>query len=120
MTFFRLGLLLVMAAALLAAGPALASSPTGDDCYGKSVELKCHNMTTRQWCGTMAGTSCYDSGQNLCAAQSATAGCSAECDMKKDCNQLFPECCQGNCGLYYKFGKGGWEFEGRCPDYWKP
>jgi len=118
--FLRTATAFLMLVLIVPAYTAFAGEPTGDACYGKDVELKCYNRSTGEWCGSMAGTSCWDEAQELCAAQSFGSPCSAECRMKKECNNAFPECCGRDCALYYKFSKGGWDFSGACPAGFRP
>lgn len=119
MTLFRLGLLLVVATALLAAGPALASEPSGDSCNGHQVEFRCYNQTSGNKCGSRMGSSCYSEHWDKCSADGGY-GCNNICGVKKWCNSTFPDCCQDNCAAYWNYSVGGYGFSHSCPGGWKP
>ena len=119
-SILRIAIVFMMLGYICPVTMSFAGGASPENCAGKTVELKCYNRDTGQWCGTMGGTSCYNEAQDICAAESASAPCSAECQMRKECDRAFPACCKGNCALYYKFTKGLTDYWGECPAGFRP
>jgi len=119
MRYAVLACLMAVAAFIGLSGPAWAAEPSGDDCYGTTVEFECYEKSTGRKCGSMMGTSCYSSRHDSCSAD-AGYGCNKVCVFKNWCNDTFTDCCQGNCAGWFKYSKDGWDFSNACPHDFKP